>query len=101
MTWWLCPNTPPCPHGGPLHDIEDLEDQTPTCCVEGCTCGRTARRVAPARRVLTVACHAAGEKTRCGQDLTDEGELWQDVPAELDVPNCPACSGREEQETLL
>ena len=59
------------------------------------------RRVAPARRLLTVACTADGGTTRCGQDLTDEGELWQDVPAELDVPNCPACSGREEQETLL
>ena len=58
-------------------------------------------RVAPARRVLTVACTPAGDKTRCGQDLTDEAELWQGVPAELQIPDCPACSGQEEQETLL
>lgn len=37
--WWLCPNDPPCPHGGVLHDIEDYGDEHPTCCVEGCDCG--------------------------------------------------------------
>ncbi|MBO3751558.1 hypothetical protein J5X84_36260 [Streptosporangiaceae bacterium NEAU-GS5] len=57
------------------------------------------RRVAPARRLLTVACHVEGDITRCGQDLTDQGELWQDAPD--DIPDCPACLGREEQETLL
>jgi hypothetical protein len=38
---WTCPNTPQCPHPGLLHDIEDLEDQRPTCCVDGCDCGKT------------------------------------------------------------
>lgn len=38
--WWLCPNTPPCPHGAALHDIEDLEDTSPRCCFQGCACGR-------------------------------------------------------------
>ena len=38
--WWLCPNDPPCPHGRVLHDVEDFEDESPTCCVEGCDCGR-------------------------------------------------------------
>lgn len=37
---WRCPNNPPCPHPGLLHDIEDLEDTSPTCCAEGCKCGR-------------------------------------------------------------
>jgi len=35
-----CPNVPPCPHGAVFHDIEDYDDDSPTCCVEGCTCGR-------------------------------------------------------------
>lgn len=41
--WWLCPNEPRCPHGAVLHDIcGDLECEldVPTCCVEGCDCGR-------------------------------------------------------------
>jgi hypothetical protein len=37
--WWRCPNDPPCPHGGVLHDIYDLEDTVPRCCAEGCDCG--------------------------------------------------------------
>lgn len=40
--WWLCPNDPPCGHGAVLHDVEDHEDPSPTCCVEGCGCGRPA-----------------------------------------------------------
>ena len=31
-------NIPPCPHW--LHDIEDYDDPSPTCCVDDCTCGR-------------------------------------------------------------
>lgn len=37
--WWLCPNGE-CQHGAILHDVYDLEDTRPTCCAEGCTCGR-------------------------------------------------------------
>lgn len=40
--WWLCPNEPRCPHGAVLHDFEDMEDDHPRCCVEGCDCGRQA-----------------------------------------------------------
>lgn len=36
--WWLCPNGT-CLHGGILHDIYDLEDEHPRCCVDGCDCG--------------------------------------------------------------
>lgn len=46
MSWWLCPNDPPCPHGAVFHDVEDYEDPSPTCCVEGCTCGHSAPAVA-------------------------------------------------------
>src|SRR5258708_1626559 len=38
--WWQCPNNPPCPHGNLLHDIDSLEDPRPTCCVDGCNCGK-------------------------------------------------------------
>lgn len=40
--WWLCPNDPPCPHGAVLHDVEDYDDPSPTCCAEDCSCGRAA-----------------------------------------------------------
>ena len=43
--WWLCPNEPRCPHGAIIHDVYELGD-TPTCCVEGCGCGRTGSSVA-------------------------------------------------------
>lgn len=39
MSWWRCPNDPPCPHGAVLHDIEDYDDDRPRCCAEGCDCG--------------------------------------------------------------
>jgi hypothetical protein len=42
MMFTPCTNTPPCPHGGMVHDIEDLEDQVPLCCIEGCYCGHAA-----------------------------------------------------------
>lgn len=27
--WWRCPNTPPCPHGGVFHDVEDFDRPDP------------------------------------------------------------------------
>lgn len=36
---FACPNMPKCPHPSFVHDIYDLEDDRPTCCVEGCSCG--------------------------------------------------------------
>lgn len=38
--WWLCPNEPRCPHGAALHDVYDYDDPRPTCCAEGCDCGK-------------------------------------------------------------
>jgi hypothetical protein len=40
MTWWKCPNEPPCPHPGTVHDVYDLDDEVPTCCHEDCPCGK-------------------------------------------------------------
>lgn len=34
-----CP-TRGCPHPSLLHDIHDLDDPYPTCCVKGCACGQ-------------------------------------------------------------
>lgn len=40
QTAWLCPSQG-CGHDLALHDIYDLADPTPRCCVEGCDCGST------------------------------------------------------------
>jgi len=37
--WWRCPNDPPCGHGAFVHDVEDWDDDQPTCCIDGCGCG--------------------------------------------------------------
>jgi hypothetical protein len=37
--WWRCPNDPPCDHGAILHDINERDDPSPRCCVDGCDCG--------------------------------------------------------------
>lgn len=42
--WWLCPNEPRCPHGAIAHDIEEMDDPMPRCCVEGCDCGKKGER---------------------------------------------------------
>ncbi len=42
--WLRCPNEPPCPHTGLLHDIDDYDDPNPRCCVEGCDCGKGERQ---------------------------------------------------------
>ena len=41
----VCPNRPQCPHGSHLHDIYELGDPYPTCCVEGCPCGHPGEAV--------------------------------------------------------
>ncbi len=37
---WTCPNVPPCPHPGLIHDIYDWDDPLPRCCADGCDCGK-------------------------------------------------------------
>lgn len=39
---FACPNQPRCPHPSFVHDIHDLDDERPMCCVEGCDCGSEA-----------------------------------------------------------
>lgn len=58
--WWRCPNDPPCPHPGVVHDVYDLDDETPTCCAEGCGCGQLA--AAPE----THAAYPGSGLARCG-----------------------------------
>jgi hypothetical protein len=50
--WWRCPNDPPCPHAGIIHDIHDAEDLVPRCCAEDCDCGKD--RAAYLARMLTL-----------------------------------------------
>ena len=39
--WLRCPNTPPCEHPSPIHDVSgDPEDPKPMCCADGCRCGQ-------------------------------------------------------------
>lgn len=38
--WWRCPNGR-CRHGSVVHDRDDISDQTPRCCIDGCDCGLT------------------------------------------------------------
>jgi hypothetical protein len=39
-SWAFCPNKPPCPHPGLLHDIDEPGGRE-MCCVEGCCCRGT------------------------------------------------------------
>lgn len=64
----MCPNRPPCPHVAAVHDVEDLEDTTPRCCITGCTCGvREPQPVASPAGIL------AGAKVRARYHL-DNGD---------------------------
>jgi len=38
--WRRCPNDPPCPHPGVVHDI-DVPGGVEQCCEEGCGCGKS------------------------------------------------------------
>ncbi|MDF5758593.1 hypothetical protein [Spongiactinospora sp. TRM90649] len=61
----------------------------------------TVRYVAAARRLYLAEHIADGDTTACGLDLTDQAELWQDIPAEQARRICPECTGTERQEQLL
>lgn len=58
------------------------------------------RYVAAARRLYLAEHIANGDTTRCGLNLTDPAELWQDVPAEQVNRPCPECAGGTSQEAL-
>lgn len=62
MSWWLCPNDPPCPHGAIVHDIAEMDDEWPTCCVEGCSCGITPAAALAALASDPAPAVAAGEQ---------------------------------------
>lgn len=72
MASFACPNQPPCPHPGLVHDIEDYSDPKPMCCADGCPCGkpdepsgevRAAVRVG-VRRCLGLAAYEDGVPDR-------------------------------------
>jgi hypothetical protein len=70
--WWLCPNAPRCGHGAVLHDIYDLEDTVPRCCVDGCDCGKPLAAVAGGRDAadLASAPHEGGDPNHAGRSAT-------------------------------
>jgi hypothetical protein len=37
--WWVCPNSPPCPHAAVFHEIEEV-GAPDVCTYDGCGCGR-------------------------------------------------------------
>ena len=39
-----CPNQPPCEHNGLVHEIDDWDDPSPRCCMDGCGCGAPSAR---------------------------------------------------------
>jgi hypothetical protein len=75
---FTCPNEPPCEHSGLLHDIWTLEEPLPTCCVEGCKCGRAAAEEARKRR-RERAHHDANCALVAGESMPSAG-----VPATLE-----------------
>jgi hypothetical protein len=60
----------------------------------------TVRYVAAARRLYLAEHIAAGDTTRCGLNLLDAAELWQDVPADQVTRPCPECAGHTSQQAL-
>jgi hypothetical protein len=62
MNWWRCPNEPPCPHGGLVHDVYDLEDEVPRCCAEGCMCGARPKKGPLSRQEYATLLAAARDK---------------------------------------
>jgi hypothetical protein len=62
----------------------------------------TVRYVAAARRLYLAEHTVAGDATatRCGLDITDPAELWQDIPAGQVTRPCPECAGTTSQQAL-
>jgi hypothetical protein len=62
----------------------------------------TVRYVAAARRLYLAEHTVVGDATatRCGLDVTDPAELWQDIPAGQVTRPCPECSGATQQGAL-
>lgn len=85
MTWWKCPNEPPCPHGGGLHDVHDLDDPIPTCCVDDCRCGHPGTATVQRNDDGTLTVLQADPVIRVTRDLLTSLALGPDDVLQLDT----------------
>jgi hypothetical protein len=70
-----CPNTPPCPHPGFVHDQYDNEDPYPTCCEAGCNCGHPGDAVLTRHADGTVTVDSAGHLIKVSRVLLAAPDL--------------------------
>lgn len=94
--WWLCPNDPPCPHAGVVHDIYDYTDLTPRCCVEGCDCGQLISVTSP-----KVVPKGAREVSTEEEQVMPCGQLQPDVVAPLAPYRCSEPAGHSGMHTAV
>lgn len=69
-----CPHDPPCGHS--LHDIYELGDPYPTCCIEGCRCGHPGNVMLRWHENGVVEVLRADPVIRVAQVVLDEAEAW-------------------------
>jgi hypothetical protein len=79
-----CPNRPGCPHHAGVHDVWDLDDDWPTCCVEGCRCGHPGTAVLQRSDDGKVAVVRADPVVRVARELAREFGLHPDKEWVLD-----------------
>ena len=84
MSPFACPNQPPCGHG--LHDIYEPGDPYPTCCSEGCGCGKPGTAevrehadgtitVVHADPILRVSCELLDQMADAASPLWDPDKM--------------------------
>lgn len=72
----LCPNEPRCPHVAAFHDIYEPGDPYPTCCAEGCRCGKPGTATCARNDDGTVVVLDADPVILVAQELLDNAEPW-------------------------
>lgn len=82
---WSCPNDPPCPHIGAVHDVYDLEDTVPTCCIEGCRCGHPGTATLQRNDDDSITVQHADPVIRVSRELARELDLQPDQIWHLDT----------------
>lgn len=75
MTTFGCPNTPPCAHPSYIHDVYDMDDLYPTCCVEGCRCGHPGEAVVQRHDDGTVTVLQADHLIKVSKTLLNSPDL--------------------------
>jgi len=72
-----CPNDPPCPHGGLFHDIYEMGDPYPTCCMPDCRCGHPGDALCRKNYDTgEVAVLSADPVIRVSRELLEQAEPW-------------------------